>query len=44
MTSVRLTRDNEQGLAALASELRKTKSYLINAALDEYLEDQQDTL
>jgi predicted DNA-binding protein len=43
MTSVRLTRDNEQGLAALAAELRQTKSYLINAALEEYLEDQQDT-
>jgi predicted DNA-binding protein len=42
MTSVRLTRDNEQGLAALASELHKTKSAIINAALDEYLEDQQD--
>jgi predicted DNA-binding protein len=42
MTSVRLTRDNEQGLAALASERHQTKSALINAALEEYLEDQQD--
>ncbi|MDR2377438.1 MAG: hypothetical protein LBD54_01645 [Puniceicoccales bacterium] len=44
MTSVRLTRDNEQRLVALASDLHQTKSAIINAALDEYLEDQRDTL
>ena len=41
ITSVRLQPDIEEGLEAIASKLQRTKNWLINQALREYLQRQE---
>lgn len=41
VTTVRLQADVEQGLDAIASRLHRSKGWVINQALSEYIEKQQ---
>lgn len=42
MTSVRLSKKIEERLSALSAKTHRPKSYFIKAALDRYLEDEED--